>query len=92
MNIYAVEIPLLHFSRLAKDSLVYFKSCYKFLSFGSVPGRGSHSDWKNGKAFSSQGRPGNFERTGKVRENHTKYWKTQGISEKCYLLFLVKFK
>ena len=22
---------------------------------------------------------GNFEQTGKVRENHTKYWKTQGI-------------
>ena len=43
--------------------------------------QGSHSDWKtwkNGKAFSSQG---------KVRENHTKYWKTQGISDKYYLLF-----
>ena len=22
---------------------------------------------------------GNFEQTGKVRENHTKYWRTQGI-------------
>ena len=33
--------------------------------------QGSHSDrktWKNGKAFSSQG---------KVRENHTKYWKIE---------------
>ena len=35
---------------------------------------------------------GNFELTGKVRENQTKYWKTQGISDKCYLLFLVIFK
>ena len=33
----------------------------------------------------------NFELTGKVRENHTKYWKTHGISGKCYLLFLVIF-
>ena len=42
----------------------------------------SHSDWKtwkNGKAFSSRGKSGNFEQTGKVRENHTKYWKTLGI-------------
>ena len=27
------------------------------------------------------GLTGNFEQTGKVRENHTKYWKTEGISE-----------
>ena len=25
---------------------------------------------------------GNFEQTGKVRENHTQYWKTEGISDK----------
>ena len=31
---------------------------------------------------------GNFEQTGKVRENHTKYWKTQGIRDKYYLIFL----
>ena len=30
---------------------------------------------------------GNFDQTGKVRENHTKYWKIQGISDKYYLLF-----
>ena len=30
---------------------------------------------------------GNFEQTGKVWEKHTKYWKTEGISEKNYLLF-----
>ena len=29
----------------------------------------------------------NFEQTAKVRENHTKYWKSLGISDKCYLLF-----
>ena len=35
---------------------------------------------------------GNLEQTGKVRENHTKYWKTQGIWDKYYLIFLVIFK
>ena len=47
--------------------------------------QGSHSDWKtwkNGKAFSSQEKSGNFEQTGQVRENHTQYWKTQGIWNK----------
>ena len=34
----------------------------------------------------------NFEETGKVTENHTKYWTSQEISNKCYLLFLVIFK
>ena len=28
---------------------------------------------------------GNFAHTGKVRENHTKYWKSQRILDKCYL-------
>ena len=31
---------------------------------------------------------GNFEQSGKVRENHTKYWKTLGISDKFHLLFI----
>ena len=35
---------------------------------------------------------GNFEQTGKVLENHTKYWKTQGIWDRYYLIFLVIFK
>ena len=35
---------------------------------------------------------GHFEQIGKVGKNHTKYWKIQGMSEKCYLLFLVIFK
>ena len=29
--------------------------------------------------FPVREKAGNFEQTGKVRENHTKYWKTQGI-------------
>ena len=35
---------------------------------------------------------GNFEQTGKVRENHTKYWKTEINCDKYYLIFLVIFK
>ena len=34
---------------------------------------------------------GNFEQAGKVEENHTKYWNTLGISDKCFG-FLVIFK
>ena len=37
--------------------------------------------------FQSGKKSRNFEETRKVRENHTKYGKSQGISEKFYLLF-----
>ena len=42
-----------------------------------------HSDgktwktWKMGRHFPVREKSGNFEQTGKVRENHTKYWKTE---------------
>ena len=39
---------------------------------------------KMGRHFPVREKSGNFEQTGKVRENHTKYWKTQGISDKYY--------
>ena len=42
---------------------------------------------KIGRHFPVREKSGNFEQTGKVRENHTKYWKTEEISEKKYLLF-----
>ena len=34
---------------------------------------------KMGRHFPVREKSGNFEQTGKVRENHTKYWKTKGI-------------
>ena len=34
---------------------------------------------KMGRHFPVREKSGNFEHTGKVRENHTKYWKTQEI-------------
>ena len=45
--------------------------------------QGSHSDWKNGKAFSSHGILNKLEKSG----NNTRYWKSPGISDKYYLLF-----
>ena len=42
---------------------------------------------KMGRHFPVREKSGNFEQTGKVRENHTKYWKTEGISEKNYYIF-----
>ena len=40
---------------------------------------------KMGRHFPVGEKSGNFEQTGKVRENDTKYWKIQAISEKYYL-------
>ena len=34
---------------------------------------------KMGRHFPVREKSGNFEQSGKVRENHTKYWKTLGI-------------
>ena len=42
---------------------------------------------KMGRHFPVRQKSGNFDQTGKVRENHTKYWKTEGISDKYYMLF-----
>ena len=40
-----------------------------------------------GRHFLVREKSRNFEQMGKVRENHTKYWKSQGIADKYYLLF-----
>ena len=40
---------------------------------------------KMGRHFPVREKSGNFEQTGKVRKNDTKYWKIQEISEKYYL-------
>ena len=42
---------------------------------------------KMGRHFPVREKSGKFDQTGKVRENHTKYWKTEGISDKYYILF-----
>ena len=45
-----------------------------------------------GRHFPVREKSGNFEQTGKVRENHTKYWKTEINWDKYYLVFSVIFK
>ena len=40
-----------------------------------------------GRHFPVKEKSEKFEQTGKVRGNHTKYWKIQGITDKYYLLF-----
>ena len=47
---------------------------------------------KMGRHFPVREKSGNFEKTGKVGENHTNYWKPHGISVKCYLFFFVVFE
>ena len=47
---------------------------------------------KMGRYFPVREKSGNFEQTGKVRENHTKYSKTEINWDKYYLIFLVIFK
>ena len=42
-----------------------------------------------GRHFIVGEKSGNFEQTGKIRQNYTKYWKTPGISHKFYLLFVI---
>ena len=39
---------------------------------------------KMGRHFPVREKTVNFKQTGKVGENHTKYWKGQGSSDKCY--------
>ena len=42
---------------------------------------------KKGRHFPVRENSVNSAQTGKVGDNHTKYWKSRGISDKCYLLF-----
>ena len=42
---------------------------------------------KMGRHFPVMEKSGNFEQTGKVRENQTKYLKTEEIEDKCFCNF-----
>ena len=50
-----------------------------------------HSHFSTFSSLSGNPDTDNFEQTRKARENHTKYWKIQGISDKYGLLFLMIF-
>ena len=47
---------------------------------------------KMGRHFPVREKSENFEQTGKVQGNHTKYWKTPGISDNFICCFSVIFK
>ena len=52
--------------------------------------RGSHSDWKTwkmGRHFPAREKSEEFEQTGKVMENHTKYWKTGNYRPMLFVIF-----
>ena len=66
-------------------SLVHNNSVMKF----SLNGRGSHLDWKNGKAFSSQGILNRLENSGKITQNTGKLREFQ-TNAVCYFLVLFK--
>ena len=72
-------------------NLFDFCPCFTISKCDRVPTR-TGKPGKIGRHFPVREKSGNFEKTGKVRENHTKYWKTQGIWDKYYLIFLVIFK
>ena len=66
-------------------TLIPFTYIYRVPTRTGKPG-------KMERHFPVREKSGNFEQTGKVRENHTKYRKILGTSDKYYLLLLVIFK
>ena len=54
------------------------KNLFELFALTRVPTR-TGKPGKMGRHFPVREKSGNFGQTGKVRENHTKYWKTQGI-------------
>ena len=63
---------------LCSERKVFFEERQIILFFHRVPTR-TGKPRKMGRHFPVREKSGNFEQTGKVRKNHTKYWKTQGI-------------
>ena len=73
--------------------MVYSQQRFRFsLPFAivRVPTR-TGKPGKMGRHFPVREKSRNFEQTGKVRGNHTKYWKTEINLDKYYLIFLVIF-
>ena len=69
-----------------KAKLIFFHLFFIFDQDG-VPTRPGKPG-KMGRHFPVREKSGNFHQTGKVRENHTKYLKTEGISDKHYPVHL----
>ena len=79
-----------------KRDKLYIKLCVSAHAANSrVPTR-TGKPGKMGRHFPVREKSGNFEQTGKVRENHTKYWKILKFEINViwyfYIIFLVIFK
>ena len=76
-----------HFLNLKKINPIY-ENCEAKTGFPI----GLENLKKMGRHFSVREKSRELEQTGKVTRNHTKYWNSRGISDKCYyLLKWVKF-
>ena len=53
------------------------------------PYQGSHSDETNRNFGQTRAGIGNFEQTGKVRENYTKYWKTGNFIQMLFVILVI---
>ena len=77
-----------HFFLLCPYERIKYLQIYRVPTRTGKPGKPG----KMGRHFPVREKSGNFEQTGKVRENHTKYWKIEINWDKYYLIFLVIFK
>ena len=77
--------------RWAFDSEIIKVAPWLFVRVPTWTGK-SGKPGKMGRHFPVREKSRNFEQTGKVRENHTKYWKMEINWDKYYLIFLVIFK
>ena len=74
--------------QFTKFKIYFFKSQDHIWVRNRVPTQ-TGKPGKMGKYFPVREKSGNFEQTGKVRENHTKYWKTHRNSDKCLLFSMI---
>ena len=72
--------------KLSFQELLYKKYISACSQVSRVPTR-TGKPGKMGRHFPIREKSGNFGQTGKVRENYTKYWKNEKISDKYYLIF-----
>ena len=69
-------IMMLYISYLHDLEILCWKGYITASHLNRVPTR-TGKPGKMGRHFPVREKSGNFEQTGKVRENHTKYWKTE---------------
>ena len=85
---YRHNPPPIYSHKLVENTLYIFSPYFPLLNHKMKPiYRIPTKTGKPGKMrrhFPVREKSGNFEQTGKVRENHTKYWKNEKILDKYY--------